>query len=217
MAVNLLLAAFGWMAADLIDGWRRGQEWPFLPALIYLGICLAYEAFYLQFLPLLCVGALFLLERVITRAAFLKSALTLVAAQAVAVLWHELSKFGTARGVSANWGGILSRNLKMIPAEMVISAFEVRFALAGSLAIFAALAFVVIFRAWRRGTLPVARFVVFGLAGTSGVLFAVVTMSMGERILAGTGVESRTYTLPSFGSRSLRSSHSPGGDANGRL
>jgi hypothetical protein len=85
------LAALGLLCIWLIDGWRRGKHHALPAGLLYLGMCLGYEAFYFQWIAVGLIG-LALSRRGQARLKDVASSVSgLLAGQACAALWLLVS------------------------------------------------------------------------------------------------------------------------------
>ena len=114
----IALVAFGLLCALLVRSWARHRHNAVLACMIYLWICLSYEAFYFQWVTLALLGlALIRVGRARLRQV-VYSTTALIIAQMVAVLWHLYSKrlvsggvVGVERPIVSDWPGILFGDL----------------------------------------------------------------------------------------------------------
>ena len=201
--VLCFLALFLWMLKRLLRRWREGSGEILVPFAVYLAVCLGYEAFYLQFIPVVLLGIAEIRCCAVARGAVLRSAAALATAQALAGGWYLLTgKITVAqKPVVQDWAGLLERNLKAGLPEMAASFGPLRWPAVAAFLLLAVMAAVL----WQR-TAAAGRTArekaeycawVAG-AAAAGALLSVFVFSLGGRPLVGTGVEARGLLFVSF-------------------
>jgi hypothetical protein len=173
-----------------------------IDGLIYLWICVSYEAFYGQFaaIALLCV-ALVLLGSMRTRAVVF-NLVSLGAAQALAIGWYfTTGKVTTAqREIYRGWKELALLNLTRLVPQMGTTVLELRPALYAVFLCLLAYAGWILWQSRQQwaGRARVLGSALIALACLLGVLASVVAFSLGLRPMFALGVENRTYVLLSF-------------------
>jgi hypothetical protein len=200
---TLMIAVEGFLCVFLIRGWTKNQSRAITAGGLYLWMCLSYEAFYLQWIPLVLIGiALWMAKRIRLRPVTV-SAISLVAAQAVAGLWNVYTKlegFGTVKHVFPNWSQVVRENLlNLVPAILrSVSEISAEMALCGVIVI--SLWLVVYVRSLSDASDRPAGNTSALLAGISllGGLLSVIVFSLGGRVVTATGVETRSLMIFNF-------------------
>ncbi len=128
---ELVLALFAYLITRIFARRSPALLDSVVDGLLYLWICVSYEAFYGQFVAvvLVCI-ALALLGRMRLRAVVFNFT-SLAAAQVLAIGWYFASgKVTTAqRGIYHGWMALVLQNLTGIVPQMALSAAETRWAL----------------------------------------------------------------------------------------
>lgn len=197
----LVLAAEIFLLAYLIDGWRKDQPRAVTAGLLYLWICVSYEAFYFQWVALLLAGlAIWVEKRARLRTLFL-SALALVAAQGGALWWwYSLSKrlYPTRhRPVPVNWREWLRLNYARVAPEIIRSMAELSSVVIVIAVVVVALCVFVYVRSFMRREEREARqkTALYFSACLLGAIISLVVYSAGGREVFGTGVDTRTLYI----------------------
>lgn len=200
--VHLLLLAFAWMVGYVTERWRTRRAPLLVPGVLYLLLCLGYEALYLQFVPLILLGLCFVIAGRARMRDVLRTGAGLVTAQGLAVAWYMVSKHltGAQKPISPAWQEVLTRNLQRIIPEMLRSLHEV----AVVFVVCASAAALLCVYPWLRSLISReqktgAGYVLLATASClAGGLLSIAAFSFGERPLLGLGVETRAFTLFSF-------------------
>jgi len=201
--VLCFLALFLWLLTHLLRRWREGRGGFLVPFAAYLAVCLGYEAFYLQFVPVLLLGIAEIRCCAVPRGAVFRSAAALVVAQALAGGWYVLTgKLALSqKPVLQDWAGMLEYNLKAALPQMAASFGPLKWVAVASFLLLLALSALL----WGR-SVAVGRIArekaeycawVVG-AAAAGALLSVLVFSLGGRPLFGTGVEARGLLFVSF-------------------
>jgi len=196
----LTLAALGLLVAWLVHGWAQRRHHAFAAGLIYLWMCLGYEAFYFQWIPIALIGlALWRTGRARLREVVL-SATGLFVAQLCAVLWYMIAPrlgaggpAGLEHPIVSNWPLIFFGDLLTIIPSMVRSfgALAPPFAIVAVLltVIWAVMAYQ---NAVMRASLAPAA------ACLAGGLLSILAFALGGRGIQATGGATRTLQVFNF-------------------
>ncbi len=152
MPVELVAALFAYLMTRVFGRDSNTFMSSIIDAVIYLFICLSYEAFYGQFgaIVLVCIG-LAVLGRMRPRAVIF-NLMSLGAAQALAIGWYFRSATATTaqKGINPGWTKLALNNLSRIVPEMIVSISETAWALGAGLLGLLACAGWILWRSRRR-------------------------------------------------------------------
>ncbi len=203
----IMLAAFGLLAALLVQGWSNQRHNAVLAGLLYLWICLTYEAFYFQWIALGLLGlALTRTGRARLReVAFSTTALLI--AQLGAAFWHLYSKnlaapgfAGVEKPIVSDWPRILFGDLLTTIPSMFRSFGEVRIPFAVLALLLGAIWLVNLYQSLRSPELPPDAWAPFILAAAclAGAILSIFAFALGGRGIQATGMATRTLFLFNF-------------------
>jgi hypothetical protein len=200
---TLMIAAQGLLCVLLVRGWEKNRPRPLAVGALYLWICLSYEAFYLQWIPLILIGLVLWKSKRTALRPVLVSGIALIAAQCLAGLWFLYTKragYRTAMPVLLDWNEIARTNLlKVVPSTLgSVSEISTEFVFCGLIVI--AMWLVAHVRSFRRPSDRSAGNASGLLAGISifGGLVSVVAYSVAGRTVAATGVDTRSLGVFNF-------------------
>ncbi len=200
---DLVIAAEGLLCAVLIRGWAKNQSRAVAAGVLYLWMCLSYEAFYFQWIPLVLIGVVLWTAKRVALRPVISTSIALFAAQGVAGLWNIYTKhtgYLYNKQVIPNWSHLVRDNLlNIVPAVLgSVSEISLEFALCGVIVI--AMWLVVYVRSLSEASDRLAGYASASLAGISvlGGLISIVIFSLGDRRVSATGVETRSTSLFSF-------------------
>lgn len=196
----LTLIVLGLLVIRLVEGWTRRRHHAFAAGLIYLWMCLGYEAFYFQWIPIALIGlALWRAGRARLREVLL-SVTGLVAGQLCAVFWYFVApRFGAGaqagleHPIVSNWPLILFGDLLTIIPSMIRSfgAAALPFAIV-AVSLLAIWAVIVCQSAAMRASLaPV-------VACLAGAVLSILAFALGGRGIQATGDATRTLQVFNF-------------------
>ena len=196
LSIDILLAIFAATLLLLLRAWTGSARANVFACLLYLYLCIGYEAYYFQFLPLVAIGAVLAYGNRVRTAAVARSAMGLAIAQALAIAWFFLAKhWGLQQPTGSNVGMQIVSDLYRLAPQMLHSLHEIALPFASIL--IATLALLVLaVRKSARAT-PWRDLLVAGSALVGGII-SIVAFSLGARTVAGTGVESRVLSILSF-------------------
>jgi hypothetical protein len=198
-----MIAVEGVLCTQLIRGWMRNRSCAISAGALYLWMCLGYEAFYFQWIPLVLIGVMLWLAKRTTLRPVVLSSVALLGAQAVAALWNiytQRAAFLNRKPVVPNWNQVLRDNLgNLVPAILgSVSELRAEFLFCGVLVIAMWL-----FAYGRSLSSPADR-----TAGSISALLAgicllggigsIAVFSLGARVVTATGVETRSMSLFNF-------------------
>lgn len=197
------LAVFVWLMVCLLRQWRLGRGPLVVPFLVYLAICLGYEAFYLQFVVLGIVALAQVRYCALQAGPAARSIGALAAAQALALAWNHFARthYASPRNIAPDWLPLMARNLKVAVPEMVGSFGPARWLAAPAFAVLAAGVAASLWKAARRRSLAggeLACTVVILLGFIVGALASAAVFSVGGRPFSGHGVEARGMSVLSL-------------------
>jgi hypothetical protein len=187
----------------LIRGWEKDRSNALLAGVLYLWMCLSYEAFYFQWVPIILLGIVLWKARRATLRAVAGSAMALLAAQGAAGLWHiynQWAGYWTAKSVLPDWRQRVYHNFLNLPVAAFQSVSEIyRPVSICALIVIVVLLWVLVRSLLRTSDrLPlVVSASVLGAALVGG-LASVVVFTLGGRTVAPTGVETRTLMIFNF-------------------
>jgi hypothetical protein len=197
------IAMEGILCVILIRGWAKNQSRPIAAGVLYLWMCISYEAFYLQWIPLALIGAVLWMAKRTAARPVIGSAIAMVAAQGIAGLWNLYTKqqhYWTVMYVLPDWTQIVRRNLlNLVPAALrSVSEVSPEIALCGVIMI--AMWMVAYGRSLSRGADRRAGYTSVLLAGISvvGGLLSIIMFSLAGRNVTATGVETRSTMVFNF-------------------
>jgi hypothetical protein len=199
MPSTMIIAAEGLLCVVVIRGWEKNRSRAITAGVLYLWMCLSYEAFYLQWIPIVLIGvALWMAKRIALRPV-LKSAIAMVAAQVVAVLWNVYTReqhYSTVKDLLPNWSQVVSGNLlHLLPAALhSVSELSAAIAFCG---VIVAVMWLIAHLAASDRPAAVTSFLLAGVS-ISGGLLSVVVFSLGGRMVTSIGVETRSMVLFNF-------------------
>lgn len=200
---TLMIAALGFLCALLVRGWAKNRPRPVAAAALYLWICLSYEAFYLQWITLILIGVVLWNARRTGLRPVLVSGVALIAAQSLAGLWNLYAKYAnywTAMPVIPDWGQMARKNLLDMAPSILRSVSEISVEIVFCGLIVIAMWLVAHVRSFGRTSERPAGITSALLAGISilGGLGSVVVYSLAGRIVAATGVDTRSMMVFNF-------------------
>lgn len=196
------LGIFGMLCTHLIQGWYMQKHRAVMAAGIYLWLCLSYEAFYFQWIPIVLLGGALILAGRTRLGDVTRTAAGLMLAQVCALAWYMSSKslVATQKPVSSGWSELLKANLLNLIPVIFASAAEIKipFTICAIL-----LASVIIVVCWKalfslKGAAAVRHTSVLTLVCLAGGLLSVFAFTLGGRPVAPTGVETRSLMLFTF-------------------
>jgi hypothetical protein len=197
------IAMEGILCVVLIRGWEKNQSRVIAAGSLYLWMCISYEAFYLQWVPIVLIGAVLWMAKRTAARPVIGSAIAMVAAQAIAGLWNLYTKqqhYWTVMYVLPDWTQIVRRNLlNLVPAILrSVSEVSVEFALCGVIVVVMWLVGYV--RSFSHASDRRADFTSALLAGISviGGLVSIVVYSLAGRVVLPTGVDTRSMMVFNF-------------------
>jgi len=202
LPVELAVALFAYLITRICDRKSPTFAGSLIDGLIYLFMCVTYEAFYGQLVAvvILCI-ALVVFGRM-RPPAVVFNLMSLGTAQALAIGWYFASaKVTTAqKGIITSWTTLLRQNLARTVPEMMISTSETGWALCLGLLALLACAGWVLWRSRRRwaGGRQILGSTLIALACVLGAAVSVVSFSLGGRIVTGLGLTNRTFLLVNF-------------------
>ncbi len=198
-----MIAAQGFLCVLLVRGWAKNQSRPLAAGALYLWMCLSYEAFYVQWIPLILIGVVLWNAKRTALRPVLVSGIALIAAQGLAGLWYLYTKhagYWIAMAVLPDWIGIARRNLLNLAPSILQSVSEIsaEFVFCGVIVI--AMWLVAHVRSFGSAADRPAGNTSALLAGISilGGLLSVVVYSLAGRIVWATGVDTRSMGVFNF-------------------
>lgn len=197
------LAVFVWLMVYLLRQWRLGRGPLVVPFLVYLAICLGYEAFYLQFVVLGIVALAQVRCCALQAGPAARSIGALAAAQALALGWNQFARthYASPRNIASDWLPLMARNLKVAVPEMVGSFGPARWLAAVAFAVLMAGIASALWKAVRRRSLSASDLASTGvilLAFVIGMVASAAVFSVGGRPFSGFGVEARGMSVLSL-------------------
>ena len=209
LPVYCLLLAFCYVAYVLIRNWDANKSSVVLPALLYLFVCVGYELFYLQFVPIIMIGlVLVAFDRASLRNVLMGGA-GLVLAQAGAVLWYfvrarfilgdNIFHYQT-RSLPKAWIKLTLANERNVIPQMLFSMSEVQWPFVACVVAALALSGAALVRTarLRPGRIEHAFHLSLVFCCVVGAVLSIVVSSMSGRGLYGLGVETRMFLTFSF-------------------
>jgi len=201
LPIHVLLIMYIALLVWLVKKWDAGHGPMVIPFLVYLYLCLGYEAFYFQFLAVSATGMVLAAFGRTSWKPVVRTSVALALAQGASALWWLGSRIVTnmQRPVSANWRSLISDNCGRLIPEMVRSLREV-----DALFIISVLGLIAVVLAVSMSRkVPKARedrgpVMLAALCCILGVGSSIVAYSLGQRPLVAIGVESRTFTFVSL-------------------
>jgi hypothetical protein len=203
---DLTLAAFGLLGAFLVRGWSRQRHNAALAGLIYLSICLTYEAFYFQWIVFALFGfALIRMGRARLRVAY--STTALVIAQLGAAFWHLYYKnlvaagfTGVEKPVVSDWPRILFGDLLTTIPSMFRSFGGARIPFAVLALLLGALWLVTTYQSFRSPELrqDARTPLIFAACCLTGAVLSIFAFALGGRGIQATGPATRTLFVFNF-------------------
>lgn len=198
-----LIAVEGWFCTFLIRGWAKNQSHAIAAGALYLWMCLSYEAFYLQWIPLVLIGVALWMAKRTALPPVVRSGIALITAQGAAGLWNLYTKskgFEAVKYVLPNWRQAVRQNVLNLAPAALQSVFEISAEFAFFGVVVFAVWLIVYVRSLSRASDRPAGSASALLAGASllGGLVSVVVFSLGGRIVTATGVETRSMIVFNF-------------------
>ncbi len=202
LSQGILIAGFLWALCYGFEKWRIGQSGILAVCTVYLCACLAYEAFYFEFIPLILIGmCLYGCGRVSLRP-LLRTSLGLIAVQLIAMGWYFASGHLTAaqKPIKGGWFRNLGVVIEMTLPSMFGSLVQVRWLFLPGAACLVAVSGLVLVKALRLRAERAEGMLVLCLGGVclSSAALSMLPFVLGGRAVYAFGVDNRTlsfYTL----------------------
>jgi hypothetical protein len=196
------LIGFGLLSVLLIRGWRAKKHNALWAGVIYLWICLSYEAFYFQWVALILIGLVLVRIGRARLRDVLASTAALVVAQLCAAVWYLYSKpsGNPTRPIVSDWPRVAFGDLLTTLPSMFRSAGQVGIPLAVLALILAAVWGSYCYRLLRSSELraPAQKVIMLGGCFLVGGVSSIFAFALGGRGIDATGVGTRTLLLLSF-------------------
>jgi hypothetical protein len=197
-----MVAVEGLLCVLLMRGWEKNRSRAIAAGILYLWMCVSYEAFYLQWIPLILIGVVLWRAKRVTARPVIASAIALLAAQAVAAAWNMYTRqagYYRTKLVIVNWGQV-PWNLSNLAPAVIRSVYEI----AAAAVVFGGVVTVIwlavcVRSLWRASDRP-AGYTSVLLAGIPvlGGIISIVVFSLAGRVVTGTGVENRSLLIFNF-------------------
>lgn len=200
----IALAVEGFLCAYLIDGWKKDRSRAVAAALVYLWMCVSYEAFYLQWAALLLMAAVLLIEHQARLRTIALTAAGLLVAQGAALWWWHYGKSayaGRYRPVLSSPGSLVAQGISRIGPAILTSMSEISWIVSTLAIVVVAFWTVACFRSFRivggersgrRSTM------LFAGASLVAAFVSVVVYTVGGRTIVATGLETRSLYVFNF-------------------
>jgi hypothetical protein len=127
LPVNFVVLFFAWLAKWILEQWKRSRGPWLIPAIGFAGCCLSYEAFYLQFIPVLLLGTALVRSQGVRWRHVLYTGAGMALGQGMALGWRFYGPTtpGMVRPMRVNWLALYRESLHRLPVELGGSVKEV--------------------------------------------------------------------------------------------